>query len=847
MRRKDPGLKGKKVSVVDSYVQDLIQIKDIRAGIIETKDKRYVKILEVEPINFNLRSPAEQDNILNSFYSFFRVSNVKMQIKSMTFRADVQNHINNIKEDLKDEKNMKTKEVANNYMNFVQSYAKYNALTRRFFIVLEYESSSNLTRSNEFKDIYRTLMDASNRVKQYLGRCGNNVIIPDDPDKHTMEILYAFYNRNSFLNETLDERMERVIKDTMKARNRVLGVDEIPIIPKVNFIAPRGIEFKSNYTVMDGLYYSFLYIKSNGYKSTVIAGWISKFINLGEGVDVDIFFEKQPRQSVIDKASRNMRINKVNLRNKNSSDTDFEEVGNAYMSANYIKTMMQENSEELYYMNIMITIHEKTLEGLLHVKNAIIKEIESNSYGVRECLFCQKEALESVTPLLKIDKAIYNKSKRNVLTSSASSTYMFTSFQMCDDSGVLLGINAYNNSLCIVDIFNTKLYKNANIVIIGTSGAGKTFTMSLMALRMRMKGIPCYIIAPLKGFEFKRGCLQIGGQYVKIYPGSKDCINIMEIRPPKENSEDILLDGESKNSKASLLSEKIQQINIFIRLLVPDLTVQESQLLDEVLIRTYGSFGIINTYESVFEEDGVTVKQMPILENLYDYMKGDEALDRISDALRKYVTGSGNTFNQQTNVDLDNKYIVFDISELKGQDLPLGMFICVDYVWDKIKEDRTVKKAVFIDETWKLIGSESNKYAAEFVLQIFKIIRGYGGSAVASTQDISDFFALDGGVYGRGIINQSKTKIILNLESEELDQVKEVLKLSKTEANQILNADKGDALLISNTNKIAVSVKASQLEENIITTDRDKIRKQVEEKQKKIMEEEQMKSLFLTH
>lgn len=139
---------------------------------------------------------------------------------------------------------------------------------------------------------------------------------------------------------------------------------------------------------------------------------------------------------------------------------------------------------------------------------------------------------------------------------------------------------------------------------------------------------------------------------------------------------------------------------------------------------------------------------------------------RLATIVSRFVTGSAQSFNRQTNVDLSNKYIVLDISELKGKLLPVGMMIALDYVWDQVKADRTKRKMVFIDEIWKLIGGSANRQAAEFCLEIFKIIRGYGGGALAATQDLSDFFGLEDGRYGRAILNNSKTKIILNLEPD---------------------------------------------------------------------------------
>ena len=214
------------------------------------------------------------------------------------------------------------------------------------------------------------------------------------------------------------------------------------------------------------------------------------------------------------------------------------------------------------------------------------------------------------------------------------------------------------------------------------------------------------------------------------------------------------------------------------------------------------------------------IKTMPILGDLYEILKENPLTTRLATIVSRFVTGSAQSFNRQTNVNLDNKYVVLDISELKGKLLPVGMMIALDYVWDQVKADRTRRKMVFIDEIWKLIGGAANKQAAEFCLEIFKIIRGYGGGALAATQDLSDFFGLEDGRYGRAILNNSKTKIILNLEPDEAEYVKDVLKLTRTEIRSITQFERGEALISSNSNKVPVIIKASREEQQMITTDR---------------------------
>ena len=665
-------------------------------------------------------------------------------------------------------------------------------------------------------------------------QCGNNILQPKDPDEATAEILYMFFNRRSCVEEPFHSRVDRIVLDTMAAKNKVIGIDPVPHIRMAHFIAPRGIDLTHrNYIIMDGLYYSFLYIKGNGYPNKVRAGWMSSLINAGEGIDVDVFLRRENRSKTIDKVAQRIRLNRTKLKSMQDTSTDYEELAGSIQAGYFIKQGIANYNEDLFYMSVFVTVSARTYEELMWRKQQMTDMLKSMDMYVSDCSFQQEDALRTVMPFLQISLKLEKKSKRNVLTSGAASTYMFTSFEMSDDTGVLLGINRHNNSLCIVDLFDTKKNKNANLNLLGTSGAGKTFTMQLLALRMRMRGIQCYIIAPIKGHEFRRACNRIGGQFIKIAPGSPHCINIMEIRhtisPEME-----LIDELDYSEMDSLLAQKIQQLMIFFSLLIPDMTNEEEQMLDEALIRTYGKFGITHDNDSVYEDRNAVppkMKAMPILGDLHEELQKNEMTKRIAIIVSRFVTGSAQSFNQQTNVDLSNKYIVLDLSELKGKLLPVGMMIALDYVWDKIKSDRTKKKAIMIDEIWQLIGAGSNRMAAEFCLEIFKVIRGFGGAAISATQDLSDFFGLEDGRYGRAIINNSKNKIILNLEPDEAEFVRDTLKLTKTEIRSITRFERGEALICSNNSKVPVIIKASKEEQEMITTDRAELEAILKERQ----------------
>ena len=801
---------------------------------METTDGRYVKILEIEPINFMLQSSEEQYNILSSFASWLKISPMKLQFKSITRKADSDKHIAMIRKELSIEDNAQCKAMGEDYIRLIKDVGSREALTRRFFLIYQYEAIGR-SESDDYSKIYSMLVSAEQNARAYFMQCGNNIIQPQNPDQAVAEILYMFFNRRSCVDEPFTDRVNRVIIDTMAAKGKIIGIDPIPHISVRHFIAPRGLDLSHyNYIVMDGRYYCFLYIKGNGYPSTVRGGWMSSLINAGEGIDIDVHLSRENRSKTIDKVAQRIRLNRTKLKGMQDTSTDYEELTNSIQAGYYIKNGIANHNEDLFYMSVFVTISAKTYDELLWRKQQMTDMLKSMDMYLSDCRFQQEDALRSVMPFLQISPKLQKKTQRNVLTSGAASTYMFTSFEMSDDSGVLLGVNRHNNSLCIVDLFNTKINKNANLTMCGTSGTGKTFTLQLLALRMRMRGIQCYIIAPIKGHEFKRACSKIGGEFIKIAPGSPHCINVMEIRhtisPEME-----LIDEVDYNDMDSMLARKIQQLMIFFSLLIPDMTNEEEQMLDEALIKTYNEFGITHDNNSLYADATCfppKLKKMPILGDLHKHLLENPMTTRIAAIVSRFVTGSAQSFNRQTNVDLTNKYIVLDLSELKGKLLPVGMMIALDYVWDNIKADRVKKKAIMIDEIWQLIGASSNKLAAEFCLEIFKVIRGYGGAAIAATQDLSDFFSLDDGKYGRAIINNSKNKIILNLEQDEAQYVKDVLKLTRTEVRSITQFERGEALIHSNNNKVPVVIKASVEEKEMITTDRAELEAILRKRQK---------------
>ena len=845
--------KSKKKKFPDVDIQSIIPVKQIYRGMIITSDDRYVKILEVFPINFSLRSDEEQANIIHLFASWLRVAPVKLQFKVITKKADTFNIINNIRAQTENEQQEMCRELAENYIDFIQNLGGNEALSRRFFLIFEYEQTG--TRRRSIDEIAVEMKETARKIRAGLAACGNEVVtsyatdessVPSEEgeDYFQAEALYQFYNRRSCAYEQFVDRTLRVAQDIMRVKGLDEDADDYPDIPACDFIAPRGMDLTNpDYIIIDGLYQKILMVKKDGYPTTVYAGWISTLIESGDGIDVDIILRKESKSYMRDKVSLNLKLTRIKASDRSDVDKDYEEIEDAIGSASFIKNALA-NGEDFYHMYTFITVSAETKEELLRRTDDVFDYLYSNDIEAKEIKYRLEDAFQVVTPLLIYKPELMEFAARNIMTGGACSVYPFTSCELCDENGVVLGINRRYQSIVNLDVFNAKKYKNANISIVGSSGSGKTYTELTMALRMRIQGIQTFIISPDKAHEFRRACGHIDGSFIRISPGSQSCINVMEIRPTVNPTAE-LIDGYNEFDDESWLFQKANQLRTFFKLLVDDLTNEEEQLVDEAVIKTYNMFNITEDNNSIYNADG-SLKPMPILGDLYQTISQNDDLHRVGNILRSFVTGSAQSFNQQTNVDLQNKFIVFDLSDLSDKLKAVGMFIVMDFLWSKIKENRTEKKALFIDEGWQLIGASTDTKAADFVYRIFKIIRGYGGSAVFATQDISDLFAFQDGKYGKAIISNSRIKIVLGLEPSEAKAVKDVLQLTKYEVRNIINFNRGEGLICVNNNKLPVLIKASELEDELITTDPTQLREILnrEQAKKKTEAASMQRSLF---
>ena len=517
---------------------------------------------------------------------------------------------------------------------------------------------------------------------------------------------------------------------------------------------------------------------------------LKTLIETNINMNISIFYEKQDSYKTIKDLTYHIGNVGVEVKGSNENRQDIDIAAFTYNDAKYIRKEMQVNNEDMYFLYVYIIVYSKDIQELEYYLNKIEGITQSKGLQTRRTNFREEELFLSCLPTMSNNKLIKEMARRNVLTTGLLATYPFISSTIFDQDGIFIGTNIYNNSLVFIDRYDNKKYKNANICIFGTSGAGKSFYTKLLILRYKLLGINQYIIDPDR--EYDNICEKLEGTNIKIGPSSSTYINILDIRSES------LEDGEN-----GYLATKIGKLIGFFNLIFGQLNEEEKALLEEKLIETYNLKGINFNDESLYKksEEKITGKEfkesqdMPLLEDLYNLLILDKKTKKFAIKLIPFIKGSMKFFNNYTNIELEKDLIIADVYDLGEENLKYGMYLFIDIFWDKIKENRKEKKAIYLDEIWRLIGVTSNKDVASFIYKIFKTIRKYGGSSVAITQDISDIFSLDNGTYGRSILNNSSIKTFFALEEENIKILSEYTNLTEKEKVEIKSLKRGECLM----------------------------------------------------
>lgn len=584
----------------------------------------------------------------------------------------------------------------------------------------------------------------------------------------------------------------------------------------LDILSPTAIDTKSrDYIVVDGVFHAYLYITGYGYSTTVGSCWLAPLVEAGEGINISFSFTRQNREKILSKIAQTTMLNRSRMRDVGDTRQDYEELDSAITSGLYLKDVMNRQGEDFYYMHTLIEVVADDPDTLEQRVTAVEKLCVSVDMIARRCDYANEQGFLSTLPLVTLDADIERKSRRNALTTGVAAAFPFVSYEHSDRNGIFLGLNLYNKSPVFLDPYDDYKYTNGNWWIGGNSGAGKSVTLQCLAGRLREQGKRVVCVIPKKGHEFRPNCEQLGGLYLRLSPSSRDCPNIMAIRRKTLDAYAGIQELAARDD--SVLADKISRLIIWYSLQKKDLTEEDKNYLDASLVECYDRYGITFDNASVVDENGA-FKEMPIIPDWYNVLLEKAETKHLAVVLTRYVTGSAAAMGRRNHISIDNKYIVLDTSGMPDDLILPGIYWAIDVANDIIMNTGGELSALIADELWSLVGAGSNPLAAAYVQEMVKTIRGLGGIAITSTQGMQDLFSLEGGKYGKGILDSSRIKFVMQMEEQEARLIQQILNLSEEEVRQITRFRRGEGLLCIGYNHVPVAFHVTKKEYDAITT-----------------------------
>lgn len=562
-------------------------------------------------------------------------------------------------------------------------------------------------------------------------------------------------------------------------------------------IAPSSIEIHSSYFRLGTKYGRTMYVY--GYPRELYTGWLSSIINIDQVIDISMFVYPVDTQVVLN-----------NLRKKVTQlEADMQIAGEkgrvrdpgreaALQDAEELRDQLQVGAERFFRFGLYVTVYGDSLDELSFVQHAIETIFGQQLVYSKTASSQQEQGLNVTVPQMADQLQI----RRNMNTGAISTSFPFTSADLTQDSGILYGINMHNNGLVIFDRFSLE---NANMVVFAKSGAGKSFTVKLEALRSMMLGSDVLIIDPEN--EYQKLCDAVGGSYIRLSLSSDTRINPFDL-PKVIDSEDA---GDAL--RANLIT-----LHGLLRLMLGGtqvtaqgvpmsaLTPAEEADLDQALIDTYARAGITS--------DPLTHTGLPpTISDLYDtllHMGGTGA--QLAQRLRKYTTGTfAGIFSQQSNIDINNNMVVFNIRDLEEELRPVAMYIVLSHIWN-ITRSQQKKRMLIVDEAWQLMKYDDS---ANFLFSLAKRARKYALGLTTITQDVEDFM---GSKMGRAIVANSSMQLLLKQSSSAVDVLGDVFKLTEEERKRLANFPVGQGLFFAGQNHVHIQIIASQTETQLISS-----------------------------
>lgn len=560
-----------------------------------------------------------------------------------------------------------------------------------------------------------------------------------------------------------------------------------------DLIAPSSIEIHSSYFRLGTKYGRTLYIY--GYPRRIYTGWLSSIINIDEVIDVSIYIYPVESQVVLNNLRKKVTQLEASMSiNNEKGRTRDPALEAAIADAEELRDQLQVGAERFFRFGLYITLYADSMDELNFMQQKIETIFGQQMVFSKVASSQQEQGLNSSLPQMSDQLQI----RRNMNTGAISTSFPFTSADLTDNSGILYGINMHNNGLVIFDRYKLE---NANMVVFAKSGAGKSFTVKLEALRSMMLGTEVVIIDPEN--EYQKLSDAVGGTYIRLSLNSQTRINPFDL--PK-----VIDTDEADDALRANLITLHGLLKLMLGGSVSALTPAEEADLDQALIDTYARVGITS--------DPLTHNSTPpTIGDLYDTLlhMGNNG-PSLAQRLRKYTTGTfAGIFSQQSNIDINNPMVVFNIRDLEDELRPVAMYIVLSHIWNITRTDQK-RRMLIVDEAWQLMKYEDS---ANFLFSLAKRARKYALGLTTISQDVEDFMSSR---LGRAIVSNSSMQLLLKQSSSAVDVLADVFKLTEEEKKRLANFPVGQGLFFAGQNHVHIQIQASETEQKLITTNPNK-------------------------
>lgn len=548
-----------------------------------------------------------------------------------------------------------------------------------------------------------------------------------------------------------------------------------------DIIAPSFIEVDFNYIKVDEKYYKTLYVV--GYPRYVSANWLYSLITFDHPLYISMYIYPTESKAVLEDLKRKIGEMEATIQGdmKGGKVVD-PTVQVALDDALSLQAELAQGAERFFQFGLYITVPADTLEELSQLTKQIDSTLSSLMIIAKQATLQMEEGFKSTLPMFYDKLGVW----RNMDTTSLATTFPFSTASLTKNEGIMYGINQHDGSLIIFDRFTLE---NANSVILGKSGGGKSFFVKLEASRLLMMDIDVMIIDPEN--EYKKLTQSMGGEFVEFSSNSQYKINPFDLA--------------TNNPEPDELQNKILNLHSLMRVIMGELAPAQDALLDRALVLTYRQKGITQDPETFKTEP-------PLLEDLYKVLIGMETPEskELGDRLEKFVKGSASgIFNHQSNFDIKNQFTVFGIRDLEENMRPVAMYIVLDYIWNKVRREKK-KRVLIVDEAWYLI---KHKDSGTYLFNFAKRARKYMLGLTTITQDVEDFLSTP---EGKAIITNSSLQIILKQSTAAVDKITETFYLTGGEKHFLLSAGVGEGLFFAGQSHVGFKVVASEEEKSLI-------------------------------